>query len=103
MWTISATTKVGIGSGREPLERPLARLAGFFLAVFRWRMDLERYDEARGRRRHLVDRAVERVFVVAGWLGGAAQLADELQRRSADFVSGRGRLEVGECFDVPAH
>src|SRR5688572_31167691 len=33
----------------------------------------------------------------------SAQLADELQRRRADLIVGCGRIEVGECSNVPAH
>src|SRR6202012_1185767 len=34
---------------------------------------------------------------------GAAQLADELQRRGVDLLIGRGRLEVVEIADIAAH
>src|SRR5437773_11152300 len=99
MSTISATTKVGIGSGGEARERPLARLARFLFAVLWRRVNLERHDETGGGRGHLVDGAIERLLIVARGFGGAAQLADELERRGSDLVGGGGRLEVGEGLD----
>ncbi len=52
---------------------------------------------------HLVDGAVERRLVGLRRRGEAAQLADELDRRGADLLVGRRRVEVEEGADVSAH
>jgi hypothetical protein len=59
--------------------------------------------EAAGRVRDLIDGAGERRFVGAGRLRKSAQLADELQRRRADFLVRSRRFEIKECAYVPAH
>src|SRR5881628_260596 len=49
----------------EALAAALLRLAHLLLAVARGSADLERGDQAAGGGGHLVDRAVERLFVAA--------------------------------------
>ena len=51
----------------------------------------------------LVDRPRESSLVRLRRLLRPADLADVLERRGTDLVLGRGRLEVVECLDVPAH
>ena len=79
------------------------RLLGFDVAVARRAGRLQRCQQAAGRRRDLVDRAVERRLVDLGGTRVAAQLAHELQRGGADLVVGRGRREIEQRTDVPAH
>ena len=49
------------------------------------------------------DRAVERGLVGLRGVGEAGELAHELERRGADFVLGRRRLEIEQGTDVAAH
>ena len=51
----------------------------------------------------LVDRAGERLLVRLRGLREAADLADVLERGRVDLLLRRGRLEVEEHMDVPAH
>jgi hypothetical protein len=60
-------------------------------------------DQAVCGSRHFLDGEVERRFIRARWVGCAAQLADELQRRRANFIIGGWGRKIGERFDVPAH
>jgi hypothetical protein len=60
-------------------------------------------DQPAGDRRYVVDRLVERWLVCLGWGVEATQLADELQRGSANLLVGRRRIKVEEYFDVSAH
>lgn len=53
--------------------------------------------------RDLVDGAVERRLVRLRRLGHAADLAHVLQRRRVDLVRARGRIEVVENANIPAH
>src|SRR5690242_5617593 len=87
----------------ETLARPFLRLARLFLSIARWSARRKRSDQAFGGSRHFFDSTIERVFVGTRRLIHPAQFADELQRRRADFGSGRGRLEVREGLDVAAH
>src|SRR4051812_19442441 len=63
----------------------------------------QRREQPARRRSHFVDRAVERGFIGLRWLGVAADLAHELQRRGPDFILCRRRFEVEERFYVTAH
>src|SRR5882672_12078770 len=82
---------------------PLTSLCRNLFAIPRRRGGHERLDQPTRRFGHLVDSAVERVFVQFGWLVETADLPHELQRRGAYFVvSGRG-LEIEQGFDVSAH
>ena len=82
---------------------PLARLAELLFAVARWGVGLERIDETPRGGGDLVDGEVERLLVGARGACGPTQLAHELQRRRADLVVARRRLEVRQRLDVPAH
>ncbi len=53
--------------------------------------------------RDLVYGATEGQFVRFGRLGEAAEFADELQRRRADFFVRRRRFEVVQGLDVSTH
>src|SRR5262245_34060016 len=88
---------------REPLACPGARLGGFGLAVARRACGMQAADQPVGRLCHVIHRAVESRVVGLGGLREPAQLTHELERRGADFVFGRGRLEVEQRADVTAH
>src|SRR4051812_15517752 len=49
------------------------------------------------------DRAIENCLVCLGRFRESAQLPNELERRSANFICRRGWSEVMKCFDGPAH
>src|SRR5262249_39686399 len=94
--------------GRAPLFRVTRggasfRLGGFFFAVLRRGVRLERIDELARDGEDALDGFVEHVRVLAARFAGAAHFADELQRRRAALVVGRRRLEVEQRADVPAH
>jgi hypothetical protein len=55
------------------------------------------------RLRHFIDCLAECRFIGTRGLGETAQLAHELQRRGADFVLGRRRLEIEQRADIAAH
>src|SRR5690349_1755952 len=63
----------------EALARPFLRLARFLFAIARRRRRLERSDQLRRGRRHLVDREIERGLVGPRGPRGAAQLSNELK------------------------
>src|SRR5689334_5663016 len=87
----------------EARLRSLARLHGLDLAVARRRLRLERENELARHFRHVFDRPVESGLI--GFRGAieARELAHELQRRGADLVLTRRRLEIEQSADVPAH
>jgi hypothetical protein len=87
----------------KTLCRSDASFLRFCFPISRRRVRDERMKQMLGGVSDVVHRAVERLFVRFRWLGEAAQLADELQRRSADFILGRGRKEVVKGLDVSAH
>jgi len=76
---------------------------GFDLAVARRRRRDERAEQPLGRGRDSVNRLLERSFVRPGRFLHPAHLAHVLNRRGADLVLARRRLEVVEDPDVPAH
>ena len=88
---------------REPLGGTLTRTLGHFLAVAGGGRCNQRVDESSGYFRHVLDGAVEGRLVGLRRFGEAAQLPDELQRRRANLLIGRGRIEVEQGFDVPTH
>src|SRR5262245_54850825 len=89
--------------GAVPHRRTRPGLRRNLLAVLRRRRRGHRADEAAGDVGHFVNGAIERLFVRLRRCGESAQLADELQRRCADLLVGRGRIEVEQCFDVSTH
>jgi hypothetical protein len=53
--------------------------------------------------RHLVNSLIEGEFIGLGRLCEAAEFADELQRRRADFFVRCGRFEVVQGLNVSTH
>ena len=94
---------LGHRSPGVPELRPGPRLGGLDLAVLGRRGRHQVVDEVPGDVRDLADRLVEHGLVGRRRLGRAGDLAHELQGRRVDLVVGRGRLEVVEGADVPAH
>src|SRR5262245_31690571 len=88
---------------RKPCARSLFRLHRLDLAIARRPRSLKRRDQPACRLRDLVDGTIKGGRVGLRGLGEAAQLAHELQRRGADLVLGRGRLEVEQRANVAAH
>ena len=89
--------------GAVALLGPSPRLRGLDVAVARRRVRDEVVEQVRGDVRDLVDGAGEDGFVGLRRLRRAADLAHVLERRRADLVVRRARLEVVERSDVPAH
>ena len=99
----SDLTAFRLKSSGEALSRPRLRLPGLLLTVARRGVGHQRREQACRSRRDLVDGAIEGSLVGPRRTGRAAQLAHELERRRADLVPGRRRLEVRERPDVAAH
>ncbi len=97
---IPHTPTSGVREPRLGASLPLGRLD---LAVLGRRARDEAVEQALGRRGDLLDRTVEDLLVGLRGLRRSADLADELERRVMDLVVARGRLEIVECSDVPAH
>ena len=79
------------------------RLGRFFLAVARRAVVVSESTSRRATSKTSLDGAVEGGLVGLRRRREARQLAHELQRRRADLVVGRGRCEVEQCLDAPAH
>src|SRR5262249_27873393 len=88
---------------REPRACPLSRFRRLGFAIARRACRRERIEQPSGGGGLFVDRTVERRLVRLRGAGEPAQLADELQRRGADFILARGRLEIEQRADVSAH
>src|SRR4030095_10855563 len=80
-----------------------ARLRGNLLAILRRRRRRQRVDKAAGDVRHFFDGMVGCLFVCLRRCVESAQLANELQRRRADLLVGRGGIEIEQGFYVPTH
>src|SRR5690349_10886948 len=78
----------------EALPRPLASPFRLDLAVPGRRGRDQRVKQPHRRGGDLLDGSLERGLVGLGWLGGSADLAHVLERRGANLLVGRGRLEV---------
>src|SRR5580704_3618670 len=87
----------------KSLLRPFTRFRRFRLAVLCRARRFQRLQEAARRVCDLVDGAGERRFVGTGGVRKSAQLANELQRRRADFLIRGRRFEIEECAYIPAH
>jgi hypothetical protein len=91
------------GGGANTQPRPGAGLRGFDVTVARWSGRHETIEELPRGLRHLLHGPGERRRVRPRGAGEAAQLADELEGRGADFlVSGR-RSEIVQGPDVSTH
>src|SRR5574338_1614681 len=95
--------RTGDRGSPESFRRTLLCLAPFLVPRPRRRRGGQRRDELLGGGSDLRDRLVEHGLVGARLLRRAAQLADELQGRGADFIAGRRGFEVREGLDVAAH
>ena len=87
----------------EPLDRARVRPSELLIAVARWCARGERCEQQRRSLGDLVHGALERGLVGRRGLGVTADLAHVLQRGVTDLSAGRGRIEVEEHPDVPAH
>src|SRR4051812_6368743 len=87
----------------EPFARALPRLLGLHLTIARRRMRVQRGQQFSRYLGDFVDRALEGCGVLAGGLVESRQLAHELQRRGADLILRRRRLEIEQRLNVTAH
>src|SRR5262249_32875174 len=87
----------------EPDARALLSLARLFFTITRSRADGQRGDQPLACPCDLVDPVVEAAFVSPRRPIHPAQFANELKRRCANLVIGRGWFEVRQRFDISAH
>ena len=78
-------------------------LDGFDRTIPRRSICNQRIEQFVGDGRDLIDRSLESDFVDFGWSGETAQLPDKLKGRRSDFLIGRRRREIMQCFDVSTH
>src|SRR5271155_202424 len=88
---------------RPPLRESRTRLGGFDFAIARLLVRMQRGDESTGTRGDLLDRRCEGGLVCARGMRKSADLADELQRRGADFLVRGRRLEVEQRTNAATH
>jgi len=50
-----------------------------------------------------IDSSQERGLIGSRWLVKTADFSHELERRGLNLIAGDGRIEIEECFDIPAH
>jgi hypothetical protein len=90
-------------SAAKALRRSCASFNRFNVAISRRSIRDQGMEQFVRSRRNLIDCPIESLFVCFGRLGKPAQLADELERRCADFVLSGRRREVMKRSDVSAH
>src|SRR6202021_2291742 len=88
---------------RSPLRESRTRLGGFDFAIARLLVRMQRGDESTGARGDLLDRRSEGALVAPRGMRKSADLADELQRRGADFLVRGRRLEVEQRTNAATH
>src|SRR5262245_36658108 len=88
---------------REPRSCSLSRFRGLGFAIARRACRRERIEQPARGVGDFLDRKVECRLVRLRGAGEPAQLADELERRGADFILARGRLEIEQRADVSTH
>jgi hypothetical protein len=64
----------------EPFRRSRSRFQRFRLAIARWRVRNQRFEQMMGGMCNLIDGAVECVLICFRRFGESTQLANELQR-----------------------
>src|SRR6185312_8824 len=87
----------------EPHPRALTRLFRLDFAIAGGRAGVQGGQEPPCRVCDFTDRAVEGGLIGLRRPAETGQLSHELQRRSADLVLCRGRLEIEQRLDVAAH
>jgi hypothetical protein len=93
----------GIRMNMKPFGGSGARFHGFDFPVARRGVGHKGMEQVLGGVSDLVHGAIEGFFVRFGRLGEAAQFPNELKRRRADLVLGRGRRKVMQGSDVSTH
>src|SRR5512143_1938165 len=86
----------------EAFRRSRACFHRFECAIARWRDGHKRIEQMSCGMSDIIDGAIESCLVCLGRFRETAQLADELKRRSANFIRCRGWTEVVKCFDGSA-
>src|SRR3954466_11187403 len=98
----SGMTIATLGGGVALLS-PGPRLGRLDLAVLGRSVGHELAEQLARDRRDRLARALERLLVRPGRLGGAADLPDVLEGRGLDLLVGGGRLAVMKGADVSTH
>jgi hypothetical protein len=83
--------------------RTFPRFCGLDLTVARRSACHKRIQHLLRSRRNAFDRKIESLFVRFRRFVHSRKLADELQRRSRNFVRRCGRIEIKQHFDISAH
>jgi hypothetical protein len=89
--------------GTEAFRRSRTRFHRFDCAIARRRVGEKRIEQMLRSMSDIIDRTIESCLVRLGRFRETAQLPDELNRRSANFIVCRGWTEVMKCFDRSAH
>lgn len=87
----------------EAYCRSCPGFCSFHFAISRRRVCYQGGEQLLRNASHVLDGAMERLFVRLRRFGEAAQFADKLQRRSADLVVRGGRQEVMQGLNISAH
>src|SRR5271156_708881 len=90
-------------SGTESFRGASFRLGGFFIAISRRRVGLERAKESSRDPCYSIDGGDERALVRFRRFIESADFPHELKRGGADLFVGYRRLEIEKRFDIPAH
>lgn len=101
--TVSPPQSPHLSLRAEPTRRASASFCGFDLTILGRSGRHQRLEESGRGQRHLLNGAVERLFVGSRRCSKSADLPHELQSRGPDLVVGGRRLEVVQRSDVPAH
>jgi hypothetical protein len=87
----------------EAFRRSRVRFHRFDYAIARRHGGYKRIEQMLRGVSHIIDRTIESCLVCLGRFSETAQLPDELERRSANFISRRRRLKIMQGLDVSAH
>jgi len=91
-----------IGSA-EALGRSRPRFQHFRLAIARRRVRYQSFKQMMGDVCDFIHGAIEGVLVRVRRFRESGQLANELKRRRADVIVGRGRCKIMQGVNVSAH
>src|SRR5438093_6928595 len=98
-----AWSAILVDGAPEPLRSSGAGACGLNFAIARFASSHQRTQKVPGHRRYLFDGVIECRLVDLRRLVEPRELSHELDRRSPDLLLSRGRVEVEQRLDVPAH
>src|SRR5438093_10002351 len=98
-----AWSAILVDGAPEPLRSSGAGACGLNFAIARFARSHQRTQKIPGHRRYLFDGVIECRLVDLRRLVEPRELSHELDRSSPDLLLSRGRVEVEQRLDVPAH